>query len=155
MSKGKMTQFLHDDDATICYIEGKGALAMGIAYFNPEGCEKKPSTLVGETIAYHKALKEYYQQLIERQESKVKTLKDFGVYLFPDRFQGRQIDWIKQRYEKKIAEEIKKLAELKQAKEDAKKYLQDYVDGRKFFLEKLSKKRAQQHAIEESTTPKN
>ena len=90
------------DGGVKCTIHRKGGKAEGIAYMHSaDKCTK----LAGETIAYLKAERNYAKNKMIEYKSKLKYLEYLQEYLFPNKFYGKQVDWIKNR----LLEEIRNI----------------------------------------------
>ena len=150
MSKGKSVKFDYIEGyGTVCEIVRKGVHAIGTAYCKEEDFQTK---LVGETIAYYKAERDYSNQMIAKQKEKIKQVKDFATFLFPERCGSSPLIT---RYEKWLRQEEEKLRQLEEKRRADSEWLTNYCVGRKIFIDRVRKKRAAREEKEVTTEPQN
>ena len=130
---GKM-KFFHTNNQTVCEIRGKYGTGIGVATLKEKNT---PSKLMGEMIAVYKAERSLIKDNIRKQKERIKFLEDFYVYLFPAKFHGRQIDWIKDRFAVYFNKENKKLIKWEEELVEVEKALASYLHDREASLKKI------------------
>lgn len=129
------TKFENCINGTLCTIKHKNLEVCGFAQLRPED---KNSKITGETIAYHKANRLLVKEKIKEQKEKIKYLKFLYIYLFPDKFHGKQIEWIKTRFDKLIDKELKILSKLEEEYIEWDNSLSGYIEKRKNSLKVIN-----------------
>ena len=130
------TKFENCSNGTLCTVKQKDLEVWGFAELRPED---KNSKITGETIAYHKANRLLVKEKIKEQKEKIRYLKFLYIYLFPDKFQGKQIDWIKVRFDKLMNKELKTLSELEEEYIEWDNSLSAYIGKRRRSLDVINK----------------
>ena len=130
----------------ICSCTNKNHIGLGIATLHDGD---KDSTLMGETMAYYKAKRNLIKKEIVDQKKKIKLLNNLLVYLFPQRLQGRQVEWIKDRLLRFIEDEnfiLKDLQEeLKEWNEETIDYLKRREESLKTIKDYKERKRKKEN----------
>lgn len=133
---GRM-KFSHDNGVyTKCEISGKKGKGVGIAWSIPGA---KESQLTGETIAMYKAEMCLAKNNIKELKNKIKYLENLRVYLFPQKFYGREVDWIKLRFDKMLDKEKKELESWEEEYIEIQNCLMGYLADREKSLKRIKK----------------
>lgn len=152
---GRM-KFTHRDGVfTKCEIRGKKGTGVGIAWSIPDAKESK---LTGETIAMYKAEACLAKNNIKELKRKIKYLEDLRVYLFPAKFYGREVDWIKLRFDRMLDKEKKELESWEEEYIEIQNCLMGYLADREKSLKRIKKykdKLAAQAVDSDSTETQN
>ena len=138
----------------LCTCRNKNHVGLGIATLR-EG--DKDSTLMGETMAYYKAKRNLIKKEIDERKKRIKLLNHLFVTLFPQRLQGRQVEWIKDRLLRFIEDEnfiLKDLQEeLKEWNEETIDYLKRREESLKIIKDYKERKRKKENErLSENTT---
>lgn len=146
-------RFEHPQGVTICKLNGKKGCGIGVATLAPSDTS---SVLMGETIALYKAEKNLIKKNIVKQKEKIKYLQSLKTYLFPYKFYGRQIDWIKFRFDKFIEKENQSLSEWEEALNEVNNALTEYLAQREKNLQKIKafKERTAAQDVDSENTEK-
>ena len=131
MSKTKFEAY---ENGVICTIRRKGRVGCGVAELRPGD---KKSRITGETIAYYKAERNYIKDKIRTQKTIINYLNFLEIYLFPYKFYGRKIEWIKERFERIKQKEQNKLEDLNKECAEINIELTEYINQREINKEKI------------------
>ena len=142
MASKKVTFFHYPNlNIVMCVARDKDYCATGVATFNTKGIEETPNKLVGESIAYSKAIRKILIQKLRDKRLLLKHYKDFCIYLFPKRINSK-LKWLQPRIDKKLKEIEKEITKLEKEVSELNSSLEDYKFQRKDFLTKVKKKRS-------------
>ena len=121
MSKTKFEAY---ENGVVCTIRRKGYVGCGVAELHPGD---KKSRITGETIAYYKAERNYIKDKIRTQKTIINYLNFLEIYLFPYKFHGRKIEWIKERFIRIKQKEQNKLEDLNKECAEINAELTEYI----------------------------
>ena len=138
---GKRIVFEYPDNQVICYAYDKSYVGKGVASYKEDSIEDHPNKLVGESIAYSKAKRSIVKQKISDKKKELETLNNFIVYLFPQRFQGRYVEWMRERAQKRIKALTRAIEHLEFEKKEIDESIEDYLKERAGFIKRLQRKR--------------
>lgn len=148
LTKKKRTDFFGDEYTTVCTYEHDEKVGTGEANLKVGDTSSK---LMGETVAYYKAIRNFAKWELEDAKKELKKMQDLKTYLFPPKFYGRQVDWIKERLDKKISQLQENVEMWKGEIEDITNTLLSYLKEREEAKEKIKKfkeRKAAQNAKE-------
>ena len=136
LTKKKRTEFFGDENTTVCNYEHNNKVGFGEANRKEGDANSK---LMGETVAYYKAIRNFAKWELEEAKKELKKTQDLGVYLFPPKFYGRQVDWIKERFDRKIKQLQDNVKMWEDEIEDITNTLLSYLEEREKSMEKIKK----------------
>ena len=138
---GKRIVFEYPNNQVICYAYDKTYVGRGVANYKTDGIEDHPNKLVGESIAYSKAKRSVVKQKINDKKKELEILNNFIVYLFPQRFQGKYVEWMRERAQKRIKALTRAIEKLSLEKIEIDESIEDYLKERVGFIKRLQKRR--------------
>ena len=115
------------EDCTVCEFNRENKIGFGVAHLHEGDTNSK---LMGETVAYYKAIRDFAKSRIRELKEKIKYMEHMQIYLFPPKFHGRQIEWIKLRFDKELNRLKEELITWEKEAQDINSSLTEYFRKR-------------------------
>lgn len=138
----KKVDFIGSDTIQVCDITKGELFATGCALWE-ESDNCPVLELTGQTIAYHKAMRDLARQEKKVLKKEIADIENLEIFLFPKKLQGKEIDFVKQRFQKYLQS---KYSQLNRKEEEIQMWdgrLRDYIQKKKEMRKKIEEKGCQ------------
>lgn len=135
----KKVDFIEGGTIQLCEISKGEIFASGVSVWTADD-DCNCSQLTGQTIAYYKAMRDLAKQERKILKKEIVDIENLETFLFPKKLQGRETDFVHERFERYLSNKYKRLnlIEIEIDKWDAT--LKDYVSKKKEMQKKIKDK---------------